>query len=443
VLAVAVTLVLAAPRVMTMDDCVREAIGENKGQVLEASGKVREWEGRLKEVESTFFPKILGLTYLAPMYGVKNAHSPSPQTIPDQWQYDMNSWGPYFKLQAILAQPITTFGRYDAGKAAAEERLEVERARLTQTKNFIALQARTYYLLHVYARSFKPALDLAGRLINEAQEKAQDQFNEGTGSVTQVDLSKLKFGVVQLQQANVQAEMGAGLALAALKHIMGLPQDADIEIADKSLPLLPSDPLEPLDAWVQRAADQRPECAQLWHGQRAAAAFELSEKLSSNPTGFIALQADVNWTPMWPKQDNPFAADRFNTTTPGAAIGLQFSVDAAQTYARAYGAHGLVEQLEGLKKFASTGIPMEVRKAYDDTVQARELTKLNDDEASAGKKWLVFAGAGYEAGTSEAKDVLEGLVAYMSAKRAYFDSLNTFHTAKATLLYASGSTGLE
>jgi outer membrane protein TolC len=442
VIAAALALVLAAPKVMTMDDCVRVAIGEGNGQVIEAKGKVREWEGRVREVESTYFPKLIGLTYLAPMYGVSNVRQSSFEAPPDAYVYDLNKWGPYFKLQAILAEPICTFGLYDAGKQAATERAEVEHARLQQTKNYIALQTRQFYLLHLYARSFRPALDLANRLVVEALDKATDEFKSGTDSVTQVDLNKLKFGQIQLQQASVQAEIGAALSLAALKHTMGLPQDADIETADHALPQLPVDELDPLQEWIERSAEHRPEVAQLFHGIRAADAFELSEKMSSNPTAFIAVQADVNWLPTWPNLDNPFIWNRWNISTPGAAIGLQFDVDVAKTVARAYGAHGLVQQVEGLKKFASTGIPMEVRKAYDDTIQAAKLTKLNDDESTAGKKWLVFAGASYAAGTGEAKDVLEGLVAYMTAKKAYFDTLNTFFTARATLWYATGSTGL-
>jgi outer membrane protein TolC len=442
VLAAALALVLAAPKVMTMDDCVRVAIGDGNGQVAEAKGKVREWEGRLREVESTYFPKLLGLTYLAPMYGVDNVRQVSPQAPPDAYTYDLNKWGPYFKLQAILVEPICTFGRYDAGKEAATERAQVEHARVEQTKNYIALQTRQFYLLHIYARSFRPALDLANRLVVEALDKATEEFNSGSGSVTQVDLNKLKFGRIQLQQAAVQAEIGAALSLAALKHTMGLPQDADIQTADSALPPLPVDELDPLQAWVERAAEHRPEVAQLFHGIRAADAFEVSEKMSSNPTAFIAVQADVNWLPTWPNLDNPFIWNRWNISTPGAAVGLQFDVDVAKTIARAYGAHGLVQQVEGLKKFASTGIPMEVRKAYDDTVQAGLLTKLSDDESTAGKKWLVFAGASYAAGTGEAKDVLEGLVAYMTAKKAFFDSLNTYYSARATLWYASGGTGL-
>ena len=40
---------------MTLDDCVREALKES-GTLMEAQGKVTEWEGKLLEVESVYWP---------------------------------------------------------------------------------------------------------------------------------------------------------------------------------------------------------------------------------------------------------------------------------------------------------------------------------------------------------------------------------------------------
>lgn len=432
----------ATVRKMTMDDCVREALGAS-GQMIEQRGKIREWEGRLKEVESTFWPKLQGLTYLAPIYGVKAVNAPSIYHVPTSYVRDFSSWGPYFKFQGILAQPLGTFGRYDSGKEAATERIEVQKGMYESARNALALEVRKYYLLHLYAKSFLPSLDLANRLLKEAQDKANDEFKTGSGSVTQVDLNKLKFGGVELAKAQIQADIGSKLALAALKHTMGMRQDAPVDVVETVLPPVPQDALKPLASYIDTAAERRPEVAQLFHGERAARAFKRAEMFSSNPTAFVAAQLDLNWTPMWPVQDNPWAFERFNLISPGVAAGLQFDIDVAKSLAREYGAEGLVQQIEGLKKFAATGIPMEVRKAYDDAVQAEALAKLSDEQSSAGKKWLVFAGAGYAAGTGEAKDVLEGLVAYMTAKKGYYDSLQAVHVARATLTYATGSTGVD
>lgn len=424
------------PRRLTMDDCVREALRES-GTVLEAKGKMKEWEGKLLEVESVYWPKLQGLAFVAPLYGLKTDPATSFYTA------DYSRWGPYTKLQLILAQPIYTFGRQPAGEKAAQGRLEVERARYQQTRNAVALEVRRYYLLHLYAVSMMPALNQAKSILDEAETSAKEMNAEGSGKVTQVDLAQLRYGASELEKYRIRAAIGAGLALAALKHTMGWPESAPLAIAEESLPDLPKTPIAPLPDFIAKAARNRPEVAQLKFGEEAAHAFARSEALSSMPTAFVAGQLDLNWAPIWPAQKDPFAWDRFNSITPGVAAGLQFDVDPRSSWAKYQGAKGLEEQVEGLKKFASTGIPTEVRKAWDDTLQAEQLTQLSKEGSNAGRKWLVFAGSAYVAGTGEAKDLLEGLVAYLQARQSYFENLREAHFGRANLLYVTGETGVE
>lgn len=428
----------AVIRRMTVDDCVKEALKES-GLVREASGKVTEWKGKLLEVESVYWPKLQGLTFVAPIFGLK--FNDARNEFEADWH--PKAWGPYFKLQLILAQPIYTFGRQPAGEEAASNRMLVEQARYEQTRNLVALEVRRYYLLHLYAKSMLPALNQAKSILDEAQTSAKQMYDEGTGSVTAVDLAKLKFGETVLARGMVQANIGQALALAALKHTMGMAQNVQIELVEEALPPLPEEPLPPLEEFIAKAATDRPEVKQLKFGEIAAKAFARSEELSSNPTAFIAGQLDLNYTPTWHVPSDPFAWNRFNNVTPGIAIGLQFDVDPRRTWARHEGAQGLVEQVEGLKKFASTGIPMEVRQAWDNASQADQMTKLASDGSAAGRKWLVFAGSAYAAGTGEASDILEGLVVYLQSRQAYFENLQLSHFGRANLLYVTGRTGIE
>ncbi len=432
----------ASVRRMTIDDCVREAL-KGSGTLMEAQGKVTEWQGKLLEVESVYWPKLQGLAYVAPLYGLKLAPGQTGAELPHPvYRTDWNTWGPYTKLQLILAQPIYTFGRQPAGEKAAQNRLDVEKARVEQTRNTIALEVRRYYLLHLYAKSLQPALDQAKSILDEAEKSAREMYDEG-GGVTQVDLSKLRYGGTLLAKGMVQAQIGSALALAALKHTMGMQQSEAIELVDEALPPVPSVPLLPLEAYVAKAAEHRPEVAQLKFGAEAAKWFARSQALSSMPTAFVAAQIDLNWAPARPTTSDEFAYDRFNTITPGVAAGFLFDVDPRKTWAQYEGAKGLIEQVDGLKKFASTGIPVEVRKAYDDATQADQLAKLSNEGSSAGRKWLVFAGTAYAAGTGEAKDLLEGLVVYISSRQAYFEQLNAAHFARAQLLYVTGETGVD
>ena len=42
-------------------------------------------------------------------------------------------------------------------------------------------------------------------------------------------------------------------------------------------------------------------------------------------------------------------------------------------------------------------------------------------QVKSTRKWMTFSAAGYSSGTAEAKDVLEGVAAYLMSKKNYYD----------------------
>ena len=426
------------PRKLTADEAVDIAL-RTSGQITEAEGKVEEWEGRLREVQSVFYPKLMGVGFIAPMFKVRDSVDLRASADVDR---DWNSWGPYLHFQAVLAQPIFTFGRASAGKRAASARVEVERARLTAARNVLALEVRKMYWLHLFAKSMRPALDSATQILEKARKKADEEYEDKSGKVTNVDIQRLAFGHAELEKFRIQAEIGEDLALAALKHTMGLPQNAAVVAADDTLPD-PPDSLPTLAALLKRASENRPEWTQIQQGKQAALSLEQSEKLANAPVVFIGGQFQADWTPQRPDVKNPYYYDPYNQVFGGIALGLLFDIDPWKASAKAAQARALGKQVEGLETFAGTGIPMEVRKAHDDAVQSKRIAAVAADGAVATRKWLIFAGAAFATGTGEAKDVLEGLAAYLQAKRSHYESLQQLQTALAQILYVTGETGAK
>jgi outer membrane protein TolC len=417
------------------DACVAVAVRQS-GQLGEAKGRITEWRGRLEEVRALYAPKLFGLSWLAPAYGVTgNGFDPN-------FQVDLSRWGPYLHFEGTFAKPLYSFGQIEAGEKAAKERLAVESARFDQARNAVALEVRKYYFLHLYARSLKPALDQVKKILDDALNEAQTQYEENTGKVTAVDLNKLRYAQSELNKAAVQQRVGEGLALSALKHTMGLPDDVRLELADAVLPQEPEAPLPDLATLIQIASANRPEAAQLKHGRAAAISFEEAQRMANRPVALIAGQLTFDYTPTRDRDNNPWHHDTYNRIVGGVALALRFNLDPWATKARGDSAHGLLEQVDGLARFAETGIPMEVRKAYETVNQAREVFSAASDGATAARKWMLFAAAGYVTGTTEARDLLEGVAAYVNARKGYFDSLLALHQARAELRYAIGDVPL-
>ncbi|MBI3179615.1 MAG: hypothetical protein HYZ27_08125, partial [Deltaproteobacteria bacterium] len=105
-LALSARSVLAAP--LNADDCVKVALAKSAA-IEEAAAKVREYEALLSEVESIFYPKLVATGFVAPMFTVAT-QSGDIDTYERRWK-SAGDWGPYTRLEALLAQPLYTFGR--------------------------------------------------------------------------------------------------------------------------------------------------------------------------------------------------------------------------------------------------------------------------------------------------------------------------------------------
>ena len=422
---------VAEPPRRTLAECMAIAV-QGSGQVREAEGKVDEWRARLAEVKSVFYPKIQAFAFAAPVFGVTGtAQQPDVQR---QW----GTWGPYLRFEGMAVEPVYTFGQYSAGEKAARERLAVEEAKLDQTRNEVALEVARYYHLRQYVASMRPALESARKTLDSALQSAQETYDEASGKVTQADLQKLRYASAQLDTYRVQADIGYELALSALKHTMGRPDSEPLELAQPTLPPAPDEEIPPLAELVQRAWDHRPEVLQLKHGREAARSFEEAERAANYPVVALVAQLVASWTAVRTEQANTFAYDPFNALTGDVALAVKFDLDPAKASARGDAARSLVTQLDGLAKFAATGIPLEVRKARDDWDQARRLLAVSDQGATAARKWLIFSAAAYASGTGESKEVLEGLAAFVQARKGYYDNLLALHMAKAQMGVATG-----
>lgn len=417
------------------DACVRTALRDS-GQVAEADAKVAEWQARLAEVQSVYAPKLQALTWLAPMFQVRGE-----ATAPDV-ERDFTRWGPYFHGEATLFQPLSTFGRAEAGERAARDRTRVEAAAARKVRLQLAFEVRRLYWLGAYARSMLPVLDSGRKVLAEALDKARALYAAGTGQVTQVDLQKLAYGLAEIERYQIAAEMGAALARDALVHTLGLPADATISFADATLPPATSD-LPPLADLLALACRHRPEWAQLSHGKAAALSLEQAERLANRPILFWGANLRLDRTPMRPDFRNPYVHDPYNDASAGVAVGLRFDLDPRKTTARGDAAAALGQQVQALERFAATGIPLEVRKARYEAVQARKTLEVSERGAAAARKWMTFAGAAYATGTGEAREVLEGVVAFLQARRNTLAALQDLHIADAAVLLATGRTGLE
>jgi outer membrane protein TolC len=418
---------------LTLAQCVERSLA-NDARVEEAEAKVKGHEATLAEVEAVYYPKLKGMAWVAPMFTVTG----SALQHDVKRSYGWSDWGPYTHLKAQLAQPLCTFGRYDAGKSAATHRVLVEKARVREAQHAVALEVVRMYMTHLMARGIQPALDSAAKLLADAQQTGREEYEKGSGKVTQIDLMRLRYGALEIEKHRLAARDGAELSLAALKRLVGADPDDGLELADARLPEAQSEALPPLDDLVAEATRSRPEWTQIEHGEQAARQLEKAEKLANAPVLFVGGEIEHDWAPTRTDSPNPFHYDPYNDFVGGVAVGLLFDLDPALSVAKADKARALQARVSALKRLADSGIPLQVRKARADVERLAQVVRLSTEAEVAAKKWMTSGAAGYVAGVGEARDLLEGLAAWLFARRDHLQGLLDYHVALGELTQAVG-----
>ncbi|HMF41947.1 MAG TPA: TolC family protein [Polyangia bacterium] len=421
---------LVAP--LGVDDCVRIAL-EHSARVVAAQADVGVYRAQAAQIEALLSMKFQAITFLAPMYRAEGGLGFSTP-----YHHDLSDWGPYGHADARLIKPLATFGRYTAGVTAARERVAVEEEHAREIADTVRAEVRRLYALRLYALSMKPNLENGKEILAGAIKKAEEMYAADSGEVTLPDLMRLRYGAGEIDRYLRMADDGAGLAALAIKQAMGLRLEEPIVFADDRL-VPPEDPVPTLPALVAVAMTDRPEIGQIAHGRRATAAWETAERRANLPVLFAAAAGQADWTPMRPPGYSAAYYNLYNDWFAGVAVGLKFDIDLAAASAHAAEAHAKAQWVDANAALADTGIPLQVTKARLDLVQNRDLARVADDEVKSTRKWMTFSAAAYMSGTGEARDVLEGVGAYLLAKKAYYDHLLGAYQARADLELSMGT----
>jgi len=417
-----------------LEQCIGIAIDQS-ASVDEARANINEYRSRLAEVQANYYPKLSLLGYVAPMFTVRGDAS----TTDVDRDFSLGSWGPSTHLEALLAMPIYTFGRLEAGELAAKARLDVEKSRLRETQNHIKVEVSKFYYTHLYAATILPHLVKAKDRLIEIQEKAQEFYDSASGKVTKVDLMKLRFADSEIKKYILLAEEGKELSLSALKHTMGLEDSASLLLNKEKIPKPPKTlSLESETEMLDIAKNNRPEWEQIRFGLKAVSELRKSEQLSNRPVLFVAGTLESNWTPTRDDAKNPYHNDPYNDLFGGVAIGLKLDLDWALRKSKIDAANAKFQQVNAMKKLAVTGIPLQIKKSRSEVIRFNKQINLSKKAVKASNKWIIFSGAAYSSGTGEVKDVLEGMAAMLAAKRDYYEGMLNYYIAFSELNYALG-----
>jgi outer membrane protein TolC len=398
---------LGAGRAYHVDEYTRAAILRYPG-LKAAAADIDAAQARLTEAKISPFMQFQGRAtfFVAPGARGTSTFSPDPQ-IP--WG---NRWGPGGEVGIEGGIPLYTFGKYRAGKKAASAGIRGSELEKDRTLARVVFDVRRAYFGTQLALDLQATISEGKDKLRAAVDKLDTRLKADDPRVKQTDYWRLVSALSQIESLESEALRLEASARAALSILSGLKPA-----------IVPECPLEPVQSevielgeHVERAISNRPELFQLEAAQAARSANLTVKRAGYFPDIILALRASFARTPGITDIQNPFVIDRGNFA--GAYVGLlaQWKLDFGGSHARVKAAKAEIQSLKAKTEEAEQGIEIEVTDLYEQLQDAKRRLESWTRSEKETRKWFVSAGQGYEIGTTTARQLVDAIEAYFSAR---------------------------
>ena len=421
----------AAEKALSLKECVARALARAP-ELGEAQADIELVSAKLDEAEGYRFPQLdfLGLT--GPVPRARGNQVSSPDTISGT-----SAFGWFERGDLTLVQPIYTFGKLAHSMSAARHGIEVEKSRREQKRNEIAVKVKEYYYGVLLAREAKELLNEVRGDLGRAHDKAKKLLEQNSSNVEEADIYKLDAFSGEVAKLQAEAVKGETLALSALKARLGVPPEDPLELSDARL-LRVGEPVGDLNAYLERAKAGRPEFRQVSEGLKAREELVAAARAARYPDFFLGGNLSAANASRRDRVDNPWVPDEFNHVWGGVAFGLKWKLDFGVTSAKVSQEQAQYDRLVSTKSYAEENIPLQIRKFYDEGIEAASSMEATRGAYESSKKWAVTALANFDFGIGPAREIFDSLQQYAKMRGAYFQSIYNYNLALANLSCAVG-----
>lgn len=397
----------ATGRVHHIDEFTRAAIQRYPG--LEAAdADIDAAQARLDEARLSPFFQFEGQArfFVAPGARGTPTFSPDPQ-IP--WS---NRWGPGGEVGIEGGIPVYTFGKYRAGKKAARAGITAAEQERDRTVNRVVFDVRRAYFGVQLSLDLQAMLTEGKEKLTRTVDALRQRLDADDSRVKQTDYFRLVAALSQIEARDSEALRLEASARSALEILSGI---APAAVPECALEVVQSEIVD-LAEQIDRAVESRPEIHQLEAARSAKDANLTVKRAAYLPDIILALRASFARTPVITDINNPFIIDRGNFA--GAFLGLvaRWKLDFAGTNARVKAAKAEIASLKARTEEAKQGIQIEVHALYEQLQDAKRRVQSWQRSEKEARKWFVSAAQGYEVGTMDARELVDAISAYFTAR---------------------------
>ncbi|MDI6853187.1 MAG: TolC family protein [Deltaproteobacteria bacterium] len=345
------------------------------------------------------------------------------------------------RLDAIITQPIYTFGKIAYRERAAKHYVNVKREGVEAERGEVMMKVAEAYYGNILADQGKDAVKDARTYLDDARHRIDRLLQIDSPNVKESDRYRVAVYEGSLEGFAAQAEQGAKVSYLALKNLTGYPPDQDFQLPPE-LPA-PEPPKGDLQYYIQKAFELRPEMKQLEEGLVARQLLVDAAKAERYPSFFFAVYGVLAGAPgratvKGPLRD-PALSDFYNERGALPLLGMKWNWDFGITTAKIKQAQAELSQLKHKEKTALMGIPIQVAEAYGKVVEHYEAAKGNEKAYINARRWVVTSFSNFDMGLGTMDEVFRSIREYGETRGNYLASLYNYNLAVVKLDKVSGA----
>lgn len=336
-----------------------------------------------------------------------------------------------YALGLDVTQPIYTGGNIAGSRSAARQELAATQSDMHAAESGIALQARLTY--------WRTAADRAAVEAAESQSKRAKSLLDDTrslrtaGMAVDADVLAAEARVAAARVAVIRAKTSADQSEAALRSLLAVSPNTDVELADAMPNELPADP-EPLSALLTEARSQRPEVAAVSARVEAVSAREKVVKATDRPS----VGATVAWNLARPNARYLPLMDQWNDSW-SVGISARWALwDGGRTRAKVAAVQAKKGALSEQLLEARRRVDLDVEQARLGLVSALAAVSAADASRKASAARFDAESERYDAGLSTTSDVLNAQSDLAFAENEQVRARTDAWMAEARLEWAVG-----
>jgi outer membrane protein TolC len=268
--------------------------------------------------------------------------------------------------------------------------------------------------------------------MDEAIEKTKKRLDDGSRTVTELDLLRLEIGRSNFAKGVIEVDASTRLTKSALGRAIGWNDPDEFDIADRRLQ--PVDfALAPLTDYLNEGPERRPEWRQLISGIDAQTAKVKLEEANYYPTIFLATGVRYAVAGNRSDQKNPFVNDEFNYIEPVGVVGLHWDLSLLTNRAKVAQERAGLEKLMAQRRDAATGFRLDIERAYLDVERAQGTITAVKKGRKAARGLLILSVSNFDLGIGDAEELFEAFGSYTQTSTDFFRAVYDFNLSVAEL----------